>query len=96
MAAEENGHPLLTRRYKLWLVAVLLLVSTLNFADRAVLAVLAQPIKEDLKLTDTDIGMLQGLAFAILYSVLGLPLGWLAERFSRKDSSRSASPRGRR
>jgi len=84
MVAEESTHPLLTRRYRLWLVAVLLLVSTLNFADRAVLAVLAQPIKEDLKLTDTDIGMLQGLAFAILYSVLGLPLGWLAERFSRK------------
>lgn len=84
MTAEDNQHPLLSRRYKLWLVAVLLLVSTLNFADRAVLAVLAQPIKEDLKLTDTDIGMLQGLAFAILYSVLGLPLGWLAERFSRK------------
>jgi predicted MFS family arabinose efflux permease len=84
MVAEDTRHLLLSRRYKLWLVAVLLLVSTLNFADRAVLAVLAQPIKEELKLTDTDIGMLQGLAFAILYSILGLPLGWLAERFSRK------------
>ncbi|MEP7314700.1 MAG: MFS transporter, partial [Pseudomonadota bacterium] len=84
MTAEEVRHPLLSRRYKLWLVAVLLLVSTLNFADRAILAVLAQPIKEDLKLTDADLGMLQGLAFAILYSILGLPLGWLAERFSRK------------
>lgn len=65
-------------------MAVLLVVSTLNFADRAVLSVLAQAIKEDLKLTDADLGMLQGLGFAILYSVLGLPLGWLAERASRK------------
>src|ERR1044071_6140219 len=75
---------LLARGYKTWLVSVLLLLSTLNFADRAILAVLAQPIKEDLRLTDADLGMLQGLGFAILYSVLGLPLGWLADRVSRK------------
>jgi MFS family permease len=76
---------LLSRRYKTWLVVVLLIVSTLNFADRAVLSVLAQSIKEDLKFTDADLGMLQGLGFAILYSILGLPLGWLAERVSRKQ-----------
>src|SRR6185369_4096858 len=81
-----NGvHALLTRGYRSWLVTVLLLLSTLNFADRAILSVLAQPIKEDLKLTDTELGMLQGLGFAILYSVLGLPLGWLSERVSRKN-----------
>jgi len=90
MPADRDGqpsvriHPLLSGRYKTWLVAVLLIVSSLNFADRAVLSVLAQSIKEDLKLTDADLGMLQGLGFAILYSVLGLPLGWLAERTSRK------------
>lgn len=77
-------HPLLAASYTRWLVFVLLLLATLNFADRAILAVLAQPIKEDLKLSDADLGMLQGLGFAILYSVLGLPLGWLAERVSRK------------
>ena len=80
----DADHPLLSRRYKVWLVFVLFLVSVFNYADRAILSVLAQPIKEDLKLTDTDLGMLQGLAFAILYSVLGVPLGWLAERVSRK------------
>lgn len=84
MPSIPAGQSLLTRSYKSWLVAVLLLVNTLNFADRAILAVLAQPIKEDLKLTDADLGLLQGLGFAILYSVLGLPLGWLAERVSRK------------
>jgi len=79
-----DGHPLLSGRYRTWLLVVLLAVSALNFADRAVLSVLAQPIKEELKLTDADLGMLQGLGFAILYSVLGLPIGWLAERVSRK------------
>lgn len=78
-------HALMARGYRIWLVVVLLLLSTLNFADRAILSVLAQPIKEDLKLTDTELGMLQGLGFAILYSLLGLPLGWLAERVSRKN-----------
>ena len=84
-AAGGGADPLLSRRYKIWLVVVLLIVSTLNFADRAVLSVLAQAIKEDLKFTDADLGMLQGLGFAILYSILGLPLGWLAERVSRKQ-----------
>jgi predicted MFS family arabinose efflux permease len=79
-----DARALLSRRYKIWLVFVLFVVSVFNYADRAILAVLAQPIKEDLKLTDTDLGMLQGLGFAILYSVLGVPLGWLAERVSRK------------
>ncbi len=67
-----TAHPLLGRNYRIWLVVVLLLLSTLNFADRAILSILAQPIKEDLKLTDTELGMLQGLGFAILYSLLGL------------------------
>ena len=80
-----SDESLLSRGYTRWFVAVLLVVSTLNFADRAVLSVLAQSIKEDLRLTDADLGMLQGLGFAILYSILGLPLGWLAERVSRKS-----------
>jgi predicted MFS family arabinose efflux permease len=80
-----SASALLAPRYKTWLVSVLLVLATLNFADRAILAVLSQPIKEDLGLTDAELGILQGLGFAILYSVLGLPLGWLAERVNRKN-----------
>jgi predicted MFS family arabinose efflux permease len=83
-ALTPEGNPLLSTRYRTWLVGVLLVLGILNFADRAILSVLAQPIKEDLLLTDTDLGMLQGLGFAILYAVLGLPLGWMAERVNRK------------
>ncbi|MCB5425982.1 MFS transporter [Altererythrobacter sp. CC-YST694] len=83
MAKDNGEHPLLSGGYKRWLVFVLLLVSIFNFADRAILAVLAQPIKEDLHLTDTDLGLLQGLGFAILYSILGIPLGMMAERVTR-------------
>ena len=81
---KERVHPLLSPRYRLWLVSLLVVVSALNFADRAVLSVLAQPIKEDLQLTDAQLGLLHGLGFAVLYSLLGIPLGWLAERVSRK------------
>ncbi|AKH41391.1 MFS family permease [Altererythrobacter atlanticus] len=81
--ARSAEHPLLRPAYRRWVVFVLLLVAIFNFADRAILAVLAQPIKEDLHLTDTDLGILQGLGFAILYSVLGVPLGMMAERVTR-------------
>lgn len=84
-AAGGSASALLSPRYRTWLVAVLLVLATLNFADRAILSVLAQPIKEDLGLSDSQLGVLQGLAFAILYSLLGIPIGWLAERVSRKN-----------
>ena len=52
---------------------------TLSFIDRYVIALLIQPIKQDLALTDTQIGLLSGLAFAIFYTTLGIPIGRLAE-----------------
>jgi len=65
------------------LLAMLLLVYTFNFVDRQILGILASSIKADLKLTDTQLGMLGGLAFALLYSTLAIPLAWLADRTSR-------------
>lgn len=66
------------------LVAALLATCTLNFADRAVFSALAQTIKADLGLTDLQLGLLQGLVFALLYALAGLPIGLLAERWPRK------------
>lgn len=74
---------LLTPAYRAIFVAVLFVVCCFNFADRAVFSVLAQSIKVELKLTDLQIGLLQGLSFALLYATLGLPIGRLAERASR-------------
>ncbi|QDK33627.1 spinster family MFS transporter [Sphingomonas sp. IC081] len=64
-------------------LAMLLLVYIFNFVDRQILAILAAPIQQDLGLDDAQMGMLGGLAFAILYSTLGVPLAWLADRTSR-------------
>jgi MFS family permease len=64
-------------------LAMLLLVYVFNFVDRQILAILAAPIQEELALTDGQMGLLGGLAFALLYSTLGVPLAWLADRTSR-------------
>jgi predicted MFS family arabinose efflux permease len=64
-------------------LAMLLLVYIFNFVDRQVLSILAAPIQADLKLDDAQMGLLGGVAFALLYSTLGVPLAWLADRTSR-------------
>jgi MFS family permease len=61
----------------------LLAANILNFLDRQILGILAQPIKADLHLSDTQFGAIGGLAFALLYSLLGIPLAYLADRTSR-------------
>lgn len=65
------------------LLSLLLVAYIFNFLDRQILGILAEPIKADLNLTDTEFGAIGGLAFALLYSVLGLPLAYLADRTSR-------------
>ncbi|MCB1625805.1 MAG: MFS transporter [Pseudomonadales bacterium] len=64
-------------------LGVLLFVYILNFADRVLLGVMAVPIKEDLGLSDTELGLLGGTAFALFYATLGVPIAWLADRKSR-------------
>lgn len=61
----------------------LLLAYVLNYLDRFMLGVLAQPIKDDLNLSDTQFGAIGGLAFALLYSALGIPFAYLADKTSR-------------
>jgi predicted MFS family arabinose efflux permease len=76
-------HPLLSTAYRRRFVIILLLVAVMNFADRAVFSVLSPLIRAELHLSDTQIGLLQGLSFALLYGGLGIPIGRLAERYSR-------------
>lgn len=64
-------------------LAMLLVVYVFNFVDRQILSILAGPIQADLKLDDAQMGLLGGLAFALLYSTLGVPLAWLADHTRR-------------
>jgi MFS family permease len=69
--------------YRNVVLGFMLLAYTFNFIDRTIVGIIGQAIKVDLKITDTQLGLLGGMAFAILYTVLGLPLARLAERFNR-------------
>ena len=64
-------------------LTLLLLAYILNFLDRQMLGILAQPIKADLHLSDAQFGAIGGVAFALLYSALGIPLAYLADKTSR-------------
>ncbi len=67
-----------------YLVFTLLLFYIFSFIDRQIISLLVEPIKRDLQVTDTQIGLLQGLAFAIFYTAFGIPIGRLADRMNRK------------
>src|SRR4051812_1719592 len=72
-----------TAASRAFVLAMLLIVYTFNFLDRLVMSILATPIKTELHLSDTQLGMLGGLAFAILYSTLAIPFAWIADRTKR-------------
>ena len=73
------GRASTTPRLMLW---TLLIVYTLNFLDRQIVNILAEPIKRDLQLSDTALGLLAGPAFAVFYAVLGIPIARYADRAS--------------
>ena len=69
--------------YAWYVVAVLVLAYTVSYVDRTILTLMVKPIRETLGISDVQISLLHGLAFAIFYTVLGVPLGWLADRADR-------------
>lgn len=71
-----------TRRYAL---GVLVVVYTFNFIDRQILSILLEPIKLDLGLSDTQLGLLTGFAFAAFYATLGIPIARFADRSNRRN-----------
>ncbi len=72
-------------RYKWFVLIILTLVYTFNFIDRQILVILQEPIKAELGLSDTQLGLLTGLAFAALYVILGIPIARLADVGNRKN-----------
>jgi len=71
-------------KYAWYVVFVLFLAYTCSFVDRIIMSLLVEPIKRDLVLSDTQFSLLHGFAFAIFYTLMGLPLGRLADRANRK------------
>lgn len=70
--------------YSWYVVFVLMLALMVAYIDRQILSLLVQPIKRDLGISDTQIGLLAGFAFALFYTILGLPIARLADRWNRQ------------
>jgi len=70
-------------RSSTYALTLLTAIFALNFLDRQIVTILAIPIKAEMELSDTQIGLVSGLAFALFYALLGLPMAMLAERFNR-------------
>jgi len=72
-------------RYAWYVVLVLTAIYMMSYVDRQILSLLVAPMKKDLGISDTQVGLLQGLAFGIFYTLMGLPLGRLADTRSRRN-----------
>jgi predicted MFS family arabinose efflux permease len=71
--------------YRHYVLAVLLSAYTVNALDRSILSLLLEPVRREFGATDTQLGLLSGLAFALFYSTLAIPVAAIADRWSRRN-----------
>ncbi len=74
-----------SRLYRFYVLGVLLIVGVFSWVDRQVFAIVLESIKHDLLLSDTQLGLLGGIAFGLFYAAIGLPIAWLADRSNRRN-----------
>lgn len=82
-APTRDQGPGFSNAYKGYALLILVIIYTSNFIDRQIVGIVASQIKAEMHVSDLQIGLLTGLAFAVLYSILGVPIARLAERFHR-------------
>lgn len=84
-SSSEQGHRGARTLRPAWLIVALLLGAyVISFLDRQILALLVKPIRADLGISDTQMSLLMGIAFSLFYSLFGIPIARLADRFSRR------------
>ena len=83
-SANNGAAPWPRPEYAWYVVGILTVAYTVSFIDRQIIALLVEPIRRDLQISDTQISLLQGFAFAIFYTVMGLPIAHFADRHSRR------------
>jgi len=82
---EEDSGTGISRRQRNYTLGVLVLVFTSSHIDRQIVAILGQPIKESLAISDTQLGLLTGVMFALFYATLGMPMAMWADRRNRRN-----------
>ena len=68
-----------------WPLIILTLISTFNYLDRSLLGLAMPAIKQEMHVSDTVLGLISGLAFVVVYSLLGVPVAWMADRHNRRN-----------
>jgi MFS family permease len=81
--SEQDTYP--SRPYAWSVVGILVATAILSYTDRQVLSLVVDPIRSDLGIDDTQVSLLLGTSFAVIYGIAGVPLGWLADRVSRRN-----------
>jgi MFS family permease len=94
----ENGMPVqqqseaigagtfrVTDAYRNYVLVLIWFVALLRFVDLQIIAVLLESIKTEFSFSDTQLGLLGGIAFALFYATMGIPVAWMADRFSRRN-----------
>lgn len=85
MKQDNDTGTLISRRQRNYTLGVLVLVFTSSHIDRQIVAILGQPIKESLAISDTQLGLLTGVMFALFYATLGMPMAMWADRHNRRN-----------
>lgn len=85
MAVPASAKPLFSKRYRNYVLGVLFLGYAMNALDRSILGILLEPIRVEFGASDTQLGLLGGIAFAIFYSTLGIPIAAIADRTNRRN-----------
>ena len=80
-----TGQPDYSPAYKRFVLVMLTMVYAFNFIDRQILVILQEPIKADMGLSDTQLGLLSGFSFALIYVTAGIPIAYWADRGNRRN-----------
>lgn len=81
----DNENVAVSKGYRNYVLFMLMVVYSFNFIDRQILVILQEPIKAELGLSDTQLGLMTGLTFALFYVIMGLPIARLADRSNRRN-----------
>ena len=84
-ATESANNPYASTKAAYYALGILTIVYSINFIDRQLLSILQESIKADLMLSDAQLGLLTGFAFAVFYTFAGLPIASLADRSNRRN-----------